>query len=189
MTCQCGCGRETSVAKKTRTHLGHVKGQPVPFCAGHSSLPGPEARFWARVDKTDTCWLWTGKPDPQTGYGTISVLGPKVAVHRFSYELLVGPIPEGLQIDHLCRVRTCVNPAHLEPVTQAENVRRGMSPSAVAARTNTCSKGHHDQWVVYPNSRACRACWKERVEANREANNRRRREWRAARRAAGKVAS
>src|SRR5450755_3951408 len=78
--------------------------------------PTAEERFWARVDKqTDGCWVWTGAL--RTGYGTLSVSGKNVPAHRFSYELLVGIIPDGLQIDHLCRNRACVNPEHLEPVT------------------------------------------------------------------------
>lgn len=84
-----------------------------------------EERFWAKVTKTDNCWLWTGALS--SGYGRIGI-GPSSAgldyAHRISYRLHHGPIPEGLFIDHLCRVRRCVNPAHLEAVTQAENNRR-----------------------------------------------------------------
>lgn len=88
-----------------------------------------EVRFWAQVDKTQTCWLWTGSGTP-TGYGQIGVNGRKQYVHRYAYELLVGPIPEGLTIDHLCRNPPCVNPSHMEPVTQAENTRRGVPTKA-----------------------------------------------------------
>ena len=87
-----------------------------------------EERFWAKVDLTLSCWLWTGALTA-AGYGQIGTGGrrdPKVYAHRYVYELLVGPIPEGLHIDHLCRVRKCVNPAHLEPVTQGENNRRAL---------------------------------------------------------------
>jgi len=93
----------------------------------------PEQRFWDRVDKDGplptwapflgSCWLWTAGKFP-AGYGCLGVGGKSVLTHRFSYELLVGPIPEGLEIDHLCRVRACCNPSHLEPVTSAENVQR-----------------------------------------------------------------
>lgn len=96
----------------------------------------PEARFWSKVDKDGPlpkwapclgpCWLWTPPVDRSTGYGRINIDRSNIGAHRFAYELLVGPIPEGLQIDHLCRVRACVNPAHLEPVTVSENVRREM---------------------------------------------------------------
>lgn len=81
-------------------------------------------RFWAKVEKSDSCWLWTGALFPSNGYGALHLDGAAVPAHRVSYELNVGPIPDGLTIDHLCRVRACVRPDHLEPVTQAENLRR-----------------------------------------------------------------
>lgn len=87
-----------------------------------------EQRFWMKVDRTDTCWLWTASKT-RNGYGMFGVsIDGKVTTspaHRWAYEMLVGPIPTGLQIDHLCRVRHCVNPAHLEPVTGTQNIRRG----------------------------------------------------------------
>lgn len=80
-------------------------------------------RFWKRtIQSPDGCWEWVGTIT-NSGYGSLSDSG-QVLAHRFAYELLVGPIPEGLQIDHLCNVRNCVNPAHLEPVTGLENMRR-----------------------------------------------------------------
>ena len=83
-------------------------------------------RFLMKVEKTPTCWLWTAAKQ-QGGYGMFGAKNTKkvVAAHRWSYEHFVGPIPKGMQIDHLCRVRHCVNPAHLEPVTPKENLRRG----------------------------------------------------------------
>src|ERR1019366_4519713 len=70
------------------------------------------------------CWLWTGGLN-RGGYGQF-MTPPCTVAHRVAYELFVGPIPEGLQLDHLCRVRSCVNPQHLEPVSQQENIRRGL---------------------------------------------------------------
>jgi hypothetical protein len=86
---------------------------------------GPEVdRFWAKVTIVGPkdCWLWTGNVD--TVYGRFWLDGRKVLAHRYSYELAKGLIPDGLHIDHLCRVQLCVNPAHLEAVTQLENNRR-----------------------------------------------------------------
>ena len=88
-----------------------------------------EDRFWSKVAKSDGCWLWTG--GLSHGYGRIYIEtladGRKrfEAAHRVSYMLLVGPIPSGAELDHLCRNPACVNPAHLEPVTHQENILRG----------------------------------------------------------------
>ena len=81
-----------------------------------------EERFWSKVNKTDTCWIWTAAKN-QDGHGRFRH-GRLVLAHRFAYELLVGPIPKGLDLDHLCQNPACVNPAHLEPVTRKENTRR-----------------------------------------------------------------
>jgi hypothetical protein len=84
-------------------------------------------RFARRVEKLDGCWIWTGAT-VANGYGVMHVWrdgrNTSIRAHRFAYELLVGAIPDGHQLDHLCGVRRCVNPAHLEPVTARENVRR-----------------------------------------------------------------
>jgi hypothetical protein len=80
-------------------------------------------RFWAKVDKTDDCWIWTGYVDRWTGYGQIGVGGRqnKDWTHRVAYRLMNGPIPDGMTIDHRCRNRVCVNPAHLRAVTMKQN--------------------------------------------------------------------
>ena len=109
--------------------------------AKHGYLGTPEERFWRKVNKTETCWLWTGSLKA-AGYGRLRVGEAYVGAHRYSYELHVGPIPAGLQLDHLCRTPACVNPAHLEPVSCRENVRRGVSPAAVNARREECLHGH-----------------------------------------------
>ncbi len=88
----------------------------------------PEERFWAKVDKSGDCWLWTGKPN-QSGHAQFLINGKKVMAHRFAWKLLRGPIPDGLVLDHDnpdygCGQPLCVNPAHLEPVTRTVNNRR-----------------------------------------------------------------
>lgn len=100
-----------------------------------AAAPDLPTRFWAKVDKngpfpteapglSGACWQWTASIIHTTGYGAFGVEGRKRGAHRVSYELVIGPIPDGLTIDHLCNNRRCVNPSHLEPVTQGENVRR-----------------------------------------------------------------
>jgi hypothetical protein len=98
-------------------------------------------RFWAKVHITPSCWLWTGSRNP-SGYGILRTTRADgrwttVGAHRVAYELMVDPIREGLEIDHLCRVRHCVNPAHLEAVSRQENMARGER----ANRTH-CKRGH-----------------------------------------------
>ena len=95
-------------------------------------------RFWEKVDKSGDCWLWTGAIT--NGYGVIHSGATHVFAHRAAYEMSVQPIPEGLVIDHLCRVPRCVNPSHLEAVTHAENVRRGNACLRGAARKMTARR-------------------------------------------------
>lgn len=120
----------------------------------------------------DGCWIWTGARS-NTGYGIAEqpcscgeASKPRPA-HRVVYEALVGPIPDGLQLDHLCRTRACVNPVHLDPVTTRENTLRGTGPSAVNAAKTHCDYGHEftpENTYVKPrrgranHSRECRAC-------------------------------
>lgn len=132
----------------------------------------PLARFWAKVDRRadDECWPWLGQID-RDGYGRMSYQSKKQPAARVAYLLLVGPIPDGLQIDHVhargCRRRDCVNPAHLEPVTPGENVRR-----AEPARRTHCPHGHEytpdNTTLTSGTGRTCLTC--------RRADNRRRRE-------------
>jgi hypothetical protein len=142
-----------------------------------------EARFWSYVEKTEDCWLWRGSKS-NLGYGHIQIggaAGRLVSVHRLAYEWLVGPIPEGLELDHLCRIRNCVNPAHLEPVTRGENIRRSSLQEAAKAATR-CVAGHPFDEVntlIRPNgTRRCRECARRR---SRESERHRRAAKKAAR--------
>jgi len=103
---------------------------------GRKPRPPIERTMDRVVFHEDGCWLFTGALKPN-GYGAVEIPGPgpkSVRVHRLVYEHVVGPIPEGLDLDHLCRVRNCVNPDHLEPVTRSENLRRSPLLSAAALR-------------------------------------------------------
>lgn len=94
-------------------------------------------RFWSKVDKSGTCWLWTASIRA-TGYGQFRVGKRTRDAHRVAWELTNGSVPDGLQLDHLCRNRACVRPDHLEPVTQRENILRGTAPTAVNAVKTHC---------------------------------------------------
>jgi len=170
---------------------GDPLGKPPP-------LPTAEQRFWAKVDKAGSapayrpelgpCWLWTaqlvGRGDAR--YGKFNYPGGQLA-HRFAHELLVGPIPPGLQCDHLCRNPGCVKviadehgPAHLELVTPKENCLRGESFAAINARKTHCPRGHPldgDNLYRHPDGRReCRECART---ASREYQRRRRARLRA----------
>lgn len=122
--------------------------------------PTAESRFWSMVNKTDTCWVWTG--GLSRGYGKFFGKG----AHRYAYEALVGPIPEGLQLDHLCRNPPCVNPAHLEPVTPRVNTLRGVGPQALNARKTHCKRGHEftaENTYKNQGQRICRQCSRDKA--------------------------
>lgn len=111
------------------------------------------------------CWLWTANTNPD-GYGMFWVkeVGDNVGAHRFSYELFIDKIPDGLTIDHLCRIRNCVNPDHLEVVTTKENILRGNCPAAIHSRKTHCQNGHKftsDNTYIQPNGRGCLKCLRE----------------------------
>lgn len=134
-----------------------------------------DARFWMQVEKTESCWLWRGCID-SNGYGVFNRKRKLDRVHRYSYSTANGPIPKGLHLDHLCRVRNCVNPAHLEAVTSKENWRRGMSPAAISVATNKCKRGHElsgEHLYVRPDGwRGCLTCrhenWKRWYAENKK---------------------
>lgn len=132
-------------------------------------------RFWDSV-QYGSCWKWQG-PKTTSGYGNFSIGSKKhIQAHRWAYEFCVAPIPEGLQLDHLCRVRLCVNPDHLEPVTCRENLLRGEGWGGINARKTHCKRGHEftseNTYTPKAGGRVCRTCNQMNVAA-----------WRSARRA------
>lgn len=104
----------------------------------------PLDRFWKYVEKSAApggCWLWTGGKDKR-GYGFFWSGSQGVRAYRWAFEHLVGPVPPGMHLDHLCRVTGCVNPAHLEIVTPRENIMRGSGVAAKYAARTHCAAGH-----------------------------------------------
>jgi hypothetical protein len=150
--------------------------------------PTRQQRFEKRIVRlpgVNSCWAWSGAHFKQTGYASFNVpvtdggyWQPTVA-HRVSYELYKGEIPHGYVIDHLCRNRGCVNPEHLEAVTQQTNILRGTAPSALAVRTNRCQRGHEltEENVIRrpcaPNKRECRECARMRERQRNRPRGRR----------------
>ncbi len=121
-------------------------------------------RFWSKVQKTDSCWNWTGAKDVG-GYGRFKVGRLVRAAHRLAYEAAKGTIPDGLQLDHLCRNRGCVNPDHVEAVEPKTNVLRGDGLTAMRAKQTRCFRGHElTAENLLPRTdgrRQCRSCWDE----------------------------
>jgi hypothetical protein len=177
-----GCDRPIEVVGTCQMHYQRIR--------KHGSYDkrdprwGPlRERLWAKVQKTETCWFWTGAHNG-TGYGQIAVGSKKFYVHRLSWEWARGPIPKGLQVDHLCMVRHCVNPDHMEIVTPKVNCNRGygaqVSAAIQLAKTH-CPQGHEyvpeNIRLNGKGGRGCRECG--RVTARR---------WQAATRDARQIA-
>lgn len=168
-----GCGRPHEAKGLCHSHYASYKRhgrrptKPIPTT--------PDERFWAKVAKQlDGCWLWKGATNGDGRYGMVGGRGKGLEqAHRVAYEMAHGAIPDGLVIDHLCRTTLCVNPDHLEPVTQAENIMRGVAPTALNARKTHCKRGHEftpeNTYVMTNGGRTCRTCARE---ATREAQRR-----------------
>lgn len=168
-TCQCGCGSQIPFFTK--------QGLRSRFSHGHNRRRPLADRFWEKVNKDGPipanrpdlgpCWLFT-RSLGRDGYGKIAIQGRHHKAHRVSYEWEYGPIPEGLEPDHLCRVHACVRPSHLEAVTHRENTLRGIAPAAVHARKTHCPQGHaydHENTSRYHGGRRCRRCHREQESA------------------------
>jgi hypothetical protein len=121
--CECGCGERTKLAPRTRADAGWTKGEPLRFILGHNHALKVR---WVEQDcgYETPCWVWQ-RAMYDSGYGAMAFQGRMHNAHRGVYLRFIGPIPDDLQLDHLCRVRACVNPDHMEPVTNAVNIQRG----------------------------------------------------------------
>lgn len=141
----------------------HRNPQPADGCVPydqHGPLP-PIERFWMKVSKTETCWLWLGAKRGK-GYGAFALNNRMVAAHVWLWEQENGPVPNGMELDHLCRVHACVRPIHLEPVTPLENMRRG---NTNMTKTH-CKWGHpfdaENTYHIPSGGRDCRQCRRRR---------------------------
>ena len=149
-----GCDRPAGTRGWCNKHYTRWRRHGDPVHPGPTHAPAVE-RFWRKVDRSDECWMWTGGKNG-TGYGRFTVDNRTVYPHRFSYETFVGPIPDGLILDHLCRNRACVRPDHLEPVTYAENIRRGVKWQLTKTH---CPQGHpYDEANTGTNAQGHRRC-------------------------------
>jgi hypothetical protein len=145
-----------------RSHKPHV-----PFC----KLDIPTKLIAYSKDDADLgCRVWTGGIKGSSGYGNVWDGEKSVSAHRLSYETFVGPIPDGMHIDHLCRNRSCIKPSHLDVVTNAENAKRGLTSVHNMMKTY-CPAGHPysgaNLYVLPSGSRACKECSRERGRAYR----------------------
>lgn len=163
--CHCGCGEPAPIARKTATKYGHVKGLPIRYINGHYQWSTRLSSVDYVVDAGTGCWVWQ-RSVTRGGYGHLRESGRMQYAHRLYYERLRGPIPAGLQLDHLCRNPRCVNPEHLEPVTSQENTLRGNTIAARRKAQSQCIRGHpftEANTIARGRNRACRKCQRQAV--------------------------
>ena len=167
----CDHPRRNNISPYCEMHYTRVKRHGSPHVVLKDHRPFAD-RWRDHIEMVDGCWIWTS--GTSNGYGITSEgYGNVFAVHRRVYCLLVGEIPDGLELDHLCRNRACCNPDHLEPVPHPENVRRGEAGINNRAKTH-CANGHEftpENMYPSPRGRRCKTCTRE---ANRESQRRKR---------------
>ncbi len=193
--CQCGCGQQTTVPTTTNRKIGRFKGVPMRYVSGHNARgqvlrTGPD---WIAEDLgyTTPCWIWQHQITA-AGYGRATVTDPTAPrrqeyAHRLAWEAENGPIPDGMEIDHLChnadptcpagfecQHRRCVNPEHLEVVTSQVNSQRGQAGQAGAERQRAkthCPRGHpysgENLYVDATGRRHCRECRRQQLRESR----------------------
>lgn len=169
------CGAEHGQRRLTRSKPGRR------YCSRACYRAAAPSRFWSHVDKAGPvpahrpdlgpCWLWLGARR-ERGHGHCLIQGRFQPAHCVAYDELVGPVPDGMELDHLCRTPACVNPAHLEPVTGQENRRRGIRVGVFNSSPDTCPYGHpldgENLYVDPQGSRYCRICIRAAGSRHRE---------------------
>jgi hypothetical protein len=176
--CLCGCGQKTAIPKYSDASHGYVRGQPRDYVRYHQrrSYLGLD-EILSLLDKTDPsgCWLWTRSHRGGGGYAYVRQAGKRTSVHRLVYEGLVGPIPKGKALHHLCEVKHCANPDHLRPVTRSEHsLVHGQSWPLWQLEKTHCPQGHpYDEANTYRNrgGRYCRTCHNLRGNNARKRRN------------------
>jgi len=152
------CQRVNEARGYCQLHYNRLMKHGDPLIGGKPTRKQQFASSY--LEDANGCWIWN-RSLVTGGYAAFWD-GQTVSGHRWSYEHFIGPVPKGMQLDHLCRVRECVNPHHLEPVTLAENVMRGVGLSAINARKTQCKRGHvfdgSNTYIASNGSRCCRPC-------------------------------